>query len=58
MSQLEKRIDENFLKALEGVEAVDAAAVEQLRKLLAGNAKPKADDFVKIFTTPTEGEVK
>ena len=58
MSQLEKRIASNFLKSLADVEAVDAAVVEQLRKLLASNTRPKAEDFVKIFMVPVEGEVK
>ncbi|MCC7252381.1 hypothetical protein [Hyphomicrobium sp.] len=58
MSQLEKRIAEKFLKSLADDKAVDAAAIEKLRALLANSSKPKADDFVKIFTTPADGEVK
>jgi preprotein translocase subunit Sss1 len=32
--------------------------IEQLRKLLASSKKPKADDFIKVFTSPAGGDVK
>ena len=58
MSKLQDRVAEKFLKSLADVKEVDAVAVEELRKLLAGVTKPKPDDFVKIFTAPKDGGVK
>lgn len=58
MSQLEKRIADKFLKSLADDKAVNSAAIDQLRALLASSSKPKADELVKIFTSPADGEVK
>lgn len=58
MDTLHQQIVEKFLTKLGQSEHVDASKIEQLRKLLADGKKPKADDFVKIFTLPAGGEVK
>jgi hypothetical protein len=58
MATLQQKIGEMFLATLAGGKALDAEKIEQLRKLLADGKKPKADDFVKIFTTPAGGDVK
>ncbi|MEZ5924148.1 MAG: hypothetical protein R3D57_07160 [Hyphomicrobiaceae bacterium] len=58
MVKLEKCIEEKFLKSLSEDKAVDAAIVHQLRELFANSNKPKADDFVRIFTSLVDGEVK
>jgi len=58
MATLRQKIGEKFLATLAAGKALDAEKVEQLRKLLADGKKPKADDFVKIFTAAGEGDVK
>ena len=58
MYNLQTSIAEKFLQSLSESKEVDADAIEHLRALLADGNKPKADDFVKIFTTPADEEVK
>ncbi len=59
MATLQQQIAEKFLAKLEQSKAVDAEKIDQLRSLLAdSNKKLKADDFVKIFSTPAGGDVK
>lgn len=58
MSTLQDSIAEKFLQSLGDSKRVEPHVVEQLRALLVAGGKPKADDFVKIFTAPAEGEVK
>jgi hypothetical protein len=58
MATLQQTIAEKFLAKLSEGKSIDAEKVEQLRVLLAGSKKPKAEDFVKIFTLPAGGDVK
>ena len=58
MPTLQDNIAEKFLKALGESKQIEPHAIEQLRTLLAAGGKLKADDFVKIFTAPADGEVK
>jgi hypothetical protein len=58
MSTLQKTIVEKFLVKLGEGKDVDAGKIDQLRKLLADNKKPKAEDFVKVFTASDGGDVK
>lgn len=58
MSNLQTSIAEKFLQSLSESKEVDAEAIEQIRVLLTDGNKPKADDFVKIFTAPADGDVK
>jgi len=58
MPTLQQQIAEKFLLKLAAADDVDAAKIEQLRLLLAENKKAKADDFIKIFTTPAGGDLK
>lgn len=58
METLQKKIAGKFLATLSVGKSVDADKIEQLRKLLADSKKPKADDFIKIFTAPAGGDVK
>ena len=58
MVTLQQKIAEKFLSSLAEGKEVDPEKIEQIRKLLADGKKPKADDFVKIFTAPIGGEVK
>lgn len=58
MSTLQEQIAEKFLAKLENSKDVDAQKIDQLRKLLAGTKKVKADDLVKVFSLPAGGDVK
>ena len=58
MPTLQQTIAEKFLSKLREGKAMDAQKIEQLRVLLAASKKPKADEFVKIFTIPAGGDVK
>ena len=58
MPTLQQNIVKKFLEALAEGKGVDLDKIEQIRRLLANGKKPKADDFVKIFSTPVGGEVK
>jgi len=56
MATLQQQIAEKFLARLVEAKALDAPAIEQLRALLADDKKVRADDLVKVFTTPAGGE--
>ena len=58
MATLQQKIAEKFLAKLAESKDVDADKIDQLRTLLANSKKPKADDFVKIFTLPPGGDLK
>lgn len=58
MATLQQKIAEKFLAELAGSKDVDPTKVEELRTLLADGKKPKADDFVRIFSLPAGGAVK
>jgi hypothetical protein len=58
MATLQQQIAEKFLAKLAKSKEMDIEKIEQLRSLLANNKKPKADDFVKIFSEPVGGDLK
>ncbi|WP_169313676.1 hypothetical protein [Polymorphum gilvum] len=58
MATLQQDIATKFISALEEAKEVDSDKIEEIRKLLSDDKKIKADDFVKIFSTPAGGEVK
>jgi hypothetical protein len=58
MATLQQQIVEKFLTKLTESKDFDAAKIDQLRNLLAESKKPKAEDFVKIFTLPAGGDLK
>jgi len=58
MPTLQEEIAEKFLAKLAGSKNVAADKIDRLRTLLANNKKPKADDFVKIFSLPAGGDLK
>jgi hypothetical protein len=58
MASLQQSIAEKFLVALAQNKDIDADKIEKMRQLLARGTKPKADEFVRVFTTPVGGEVK
>jgi hypothetical protein len=58
MATLQQQIAEKFLAKLAESKDMDTEKIEQLRSLLANSKKPKAEDFVKIFSLPAGGELK
>jgi hypothetical protein len=58
MPTLQKNIAKKFLETLAESKDVDMDKIEQIQKLLENGKKPKADDFVRIFSIPVGGEVK
>ena len=58
MATLQQTIAEKFLAKLADSKEVDAAKIDQLRNLLADGKKPKAEDFVRIFSLPAGGDLK
>lgn len=58
MPTLQQQIAEKFLAKLAESKDVDATKIDQLRTLLAASKKPKADDFVKIFSLPAGGDLQ
>ncbi|EGE55963.1 hypothetical protein RHECNPAF_780013 [Rhizobium etli CNPAF512] len=57
MSTLQKIIADKFLATLAESKEVDAEKIEKLRKLLEGSKKPKAEDFIQVFSAPAGGDV-
>ena len=58
MATLQQQIAQTFLAKLLETKAFDANRIEELRLLLGGTKKIKADDLVKVFTQPAGGDVK
>ena len=58
MSILQQQIADKFLAKFAESGTVDAERTEQLRVLLAGKKKVKADDLVKLFSAPVGGDIK
>ena len=58
MATLQQQIVEKFLAKLADSKDIDADKIAQLTKLLSDSKKPKADDFVKVFSLPAGGDVK
>ena len=58
MPTLQQQIADKFLAKLSESDAVDPGKIEKLRAALADTKKPKADDFVKIFTANDGGDRK
>jgi hypothetical protein len=58
MATLQQKVAEKFLARLKEGKDLDAEKIEQLRKLIADSKKPKAEDFIKVFTAPAGGDVK
>jgi hypothetical protein len=52
MGTLHQKIAKKFVSLLADGKEVDPEKIEQIRKLLTNGKKPKADDFVKIFSAP------
>jgi hypothetical protein len=58
MATLQQQIANKFIVRLADANALDETALEQLRAYLADGKKVRPDDLVKIFTSPTSGDVK
>ncbi len=58
MATLQQQIAEAFLTKLAEAKSFDPAMVEQLRRAMTSGRKPKADDFIKIFSAPQGGDLK
>jgi hypothetical protein len=58
MPILQQQIAEKFLASLSEREDIDAAQVDELRALLGRGKRPKAEDFIQVFTMPRGGVVK
>lgn len=58
MPTLQQQIADKFLARLSESGALDTDRIEQLRTLLGGNKKFKADDLVKLFSQPVGNDVK
>ena len=49
MPTIQQTIKKKFLEELAAKKALDAGKIESLRNLLEQPAKPRAEDFVKVF---------
>jgi hypothetical protein len=58
MATLQQQIAEKFSAQLDESKEVSDEKIAKLRSALSAEKKPKADDFVKIFTEPDHGEIK
>jgi hypothetical protein len=58
MATLQQQIAEKFFAQLAQSKELSAEKVAKLRTALSASKKPKADDFVKIFTEPDHGDIK
>jgi len=58
MATLQQLIADKFLAKLAESKHVDSEKIDQLRALLANSKKPKAEDFVRIFSLPAGGDLK
>jgi hypothetical protein len=58
MPTLQQQIIGKFLTQLAETNDVTPDKIEMLRSIMTDAKKPKADDFVKIFTLPDSGDVK
>jgi len=58
MPTLQQQIAEKFIKQLAESPEVSAEKIEKLRFALAGSKRPKADDFLRVFSEPDHGDIK
>lgn len=58
MPTLQRLIAEKFLVRMKEGEVLDEHALKQLNDLFGAGKKIKADDLVKVFTSPPGGEVQ
>jgi hypothetical protein len=58
MATLQQQIAGKFLAQLAESKEVSAQKIEKLRTALSAEKRPKADDFLKIFSEPDHGDIK
>ena len=58
MPTLQQKIADKFLTELATSKDMSPEKIEKIRSAIAGPKKPKADDFVRIFTEPDHGDMK
>jgi hypothetical protein len=58
MPTLQQQIIDKFLTQLAETKDATADKIQMLRSLMKDPKKPKAEDFVKIFSLPDSGDVK
>jgi hypothetical protein len=58
MPTLQQQVADKFLARLSKSGVLDTDKVDQLRTLVTGNKKIKADDLVKLFSQPVGDDVK
>jgi len=58
MPTLQQQVADKFLARLSESGALDTDRIDQLRILLTGNKKIKAEDLVKLFSQPVGDDVK
>jgi hypothetical protein len=58
MPTLQQQVVDKFLARLAESGTLDSDRIDQLRTLLTGNKKIKADDLVKLFSQPIGNDVK
>jgi len=58
MPTLQRLIAEKFLARMKEGQLLDEQALKQMSDLFGGGKKIKADDLVKVFTSPPGGEVQ
>lgn len=56
MATLQKQIANKFLEKLSHLNDVDAAQIDELKKLFSGDKKIRAEDLVKVFSLPHGGD--
>jgi hypothetical protein len=58
MPTLQQQVADKFFARLAESGVLDAERIDQLRTLLTGPKKVKADDLVKLFSQPAGNDVK
>jgi preprotein translocase subunit Sss1 len=58
MAKLQEQIVEKYLAALAESGEIDSEKIDQIRKILMRDKRPKPEEFVRIFTAPIGGEIK
>jgi hypothetical protein len=58
MPTLQQQVAEKFMTKLAETGTLEPERIEQLRGLLAGGKKVKAEELVKLFASPAGGDIK
>jgi len=58
MPTLQQQVTEKFLTRLAETDTLEPERIEELRTLLASGKKVKAEELVKLFSSPAGGDIK